>query len=117
MRIKNTSIFLGIVKNNCLTSPPHPRTVIPVHMKPHYFNEIYRLFSRIKSPADAELLLKDMLTPAELKKLAERWQLVKMLSKGTPHRKISKTLGISISLVTRGSHAYKKSRGGFGKYL
>lgn len=63
------------------------------------------------------MLLDDILTPQELASVAERWQLVQHLSKGTPQRDISKKLGISISKITRGSRQFKYGPGGFQYFL
>mgnify|MGYP003427920140 len=78
--------------------------------KKEQFQELYGLFLKIKSKNDAELLLKDILTSDELSSISERLQIFKLLLKEVPHRKISKTLKVSISKVTRGSHALKKSK-------
>jgi TrpR family transcriptional regulator, trp operon repressor len=90
-------------------------TLIP--MKKEYYTELYELFSRLKTSEEAKLFLGDMLTPHELDQVAERWQLVKRLSKGMPQRKIKDELGISIEKVTRGSKELQKGKGGFQLFL
>ncbi len=82
-----------------------------------HLSDLYALLAEAKTEKDMRLLLGDLLTPKELATIAQRWQLVQMLSAGIPQRAIAKTLGMSISKVTRGSLALKKSRGGFGKFL
>ncbi len=79
-------------------------------MKKDHFQELCGLFLKIKSKKDAELLLKDLLTSDELSSISERLQIFKMLLKDIPQRKVSKTLKVSISKVTRGSHALQKSK-------
>lgn len=86
-------------------------------MKKEFYTELYELFSRLKTPEDAQLFLGDMLTPHELEQVAERWQLVKRLAKGMPQRKIKEELGISIEKVTRGSKELQKGKGGFQMFL
>ena len=79
--------------------------------------DLFELVSRVKSSKDAEALLGDLLTQKEMDSLAERWQLVQMLHKGISQREIKKTLKVSISKVTRGSHVLKEGKGGFQKFL
>lgn len=82
-----------------------------------HFRELYRAFSKIRTAAEAELFLEDMLTPQELESLVLRVQIVKQLMKGRPHRDIAKSLGISVSKVTRGSRAIQYGTGGFSLIL
>lgn len=86
-------------------------------MKTVLFNELYEILKKVRTTRDAQLLLEDFFTPAERRDLVMRIKLVKLLMKGLPHREISKKLKVSIAVVTRGSHALKKSRGGFRKFL
>ena len=79
-------------------------------MKKKYLDELCALFVGVRSSQQSLLLLKDMLTPQELASLTERLQIFKLLKRNVPHRKISEDLGVSISKVTRGSHAFKRSR-------
>ena len=87
-------------------------------MSPHSrFRDLYELFASVRSAKEAEVLLKDILTPQELDSVAERWQLIQMLATGVPQREISKKLGISISKITRGSRMLKYGDGGFEAFL
>ncbi|MDO8649022.1 MAG: Trp family transcriptional regulator [Candidatus Peregrinibacteria bacterium] len=81
------------------------------------FRDLCSLIASIKSEKEAALLLKDLLTPQELDSLTERWQLIQELAKGTPQREIAQKLHISISKITRGSHALKYGAGGFRRFL
>ena len=89
------------------------RSPIPAsHLK-----ELYTLVSSVKTDDEAKLLLSDLLTPNELKTLAERWQLVKMLASGKTQRDIASSLKVSISKVTRGSACLQRSGGGFDLFM
>lgn len=79
-------------------------------MNKNYIDELCGLFLQVKNKEDVLLLLKDIITPHELESLSERLQIFKLLAKKMPQRKISEELKISISKVTRGSHAFKKSK-------
>jgi TrpR family trp operon transcriptional repressor len=87
-------------------------TVPPKHLR-----DLYELFSAIQTPAEAEQLLADILTPQELAAIAERWQLVQELQKRTPQREIAKKLNVSISKITRGSRMLQYGAGGFRIFL
>ncbi|MDD5041899.1 MAG: Trp family transcriptional regulator [Candidatus Peribacteraceae bacterium] len=82
-----------------------------------HLRDLYDLFSSVRNPEEAEKLLADILTPQELASVAERWQLIQELNKGTPQRDIAKKLNLSISKITRGSRMLKYGSGGFGYFL
>jgi Trp operon repressor len=79
--------------------------------------DLYKLFCAIETPHEAEVLLADILTPQELESLSERWQEIQLLAKGMTQRDVAKKLNISISKVTRGSHALQYGSGGFLLFL
>ncbi|TSD02787.1 MAG: TrpR family transcriptional regulator, trp operon repressor, partial [Parcubacteria group bacterium Greene0714_36] len=73
--------------------------------KKSYEQELNALLAKIGA-FDRKLLrdfLLDLLTPAEYKELALRWQIVKMLHQGISQRRIAKNLGVGIATVSRGS--------------
>ena len=82
-----------------------------------YHKELFKLFASIQDEKEAQLLLKDILTPQELDSVAERWQIVKLLNKKIPQRDIASKLNISISKVTRGSRSMQYGSGGFKVFL
>lgn len=88
---------------------------MPIPQK--HLKELYPLFASVRSEKEAKMLLTDILTPQELASVAERWQLVQELHKGTPQRKIAKKLNLSISKITRGSQAMQYGTGGFALFL
>lgn len=79
--------------------------------------ELYKLFAAVETPAEAQKLLVDILTPQELASLAERWQLIQLLAKGKAQRDIADELNISISKITRGSRMLQQGSGGFAHFL
>lgn len=84
---------------------------------PKQYKELLELFASVESPKEVDLLLGDILTPQERASIAERWQLIQELAKGTPQREIAKKLGLSISKITRGSQMLQFGNGGFGHFL
>ncbi len=86
-------------------------------MSAERFHDLYALFASVRTVKEAEMLLKDMLTPQELDSIAERWELIQMLAEGVPQREVAEELGISISKITRGSRMLQYGSGGFKYFL
>ena len=81
------------------------------------YKDLCALVASVKNDAEADLLLSDLLTPQERAVLAERWQIVQELAKGTPQREIAEKMGVSIATVTRGSLASQYGKKGFLYFL
>ncbi len=88
-----------------------------MHVPQRHYKELYALFAAIENPRDAADLLADILTPQEIDSLAERWQLIQELVKGTPQREVAERLNVSISKITRGSRVLQYGTGGFMYFL
>lgn len=91
--------------------------MVPMPLSPKYYKELCALLASIDSPKEADLLLQDLFTPQEIDSLAERWQLVQALAKGTPQRDIADQLDVSISKITRGSRVLQYGKGGLEHFL
>ncbi len=70
-------------------------------------DEIAGVFAHIKDVRTMKRLLSEMFTPAEIRDVALRWRLMKMLHQGVPQREIASRLGISLCKITRGSRVLK----------
>lgn len=66
--------------------------------------ELFVAILRIKSTDEAARFFRDLLTIAELKEFANRWQVVKLLYQGMTYEAIAKRLMISTATVTRVAH-------------
>lgn len=91
--------------------------------KHEYGVELEKLIEKIGQGKDKKLMrefLFDLLSPAEYRELAVRWQIVKMLEQKVPHREIAKKLKVSVATINRGSMELANKKGGFkaalGKY-
>jgi len=88
--------------------------------KHEYGVEMEELIRKICKNRKKSLLrdfLFDLLSPAEYKDLAVRWQIVKMLDNRISQRQISKALKVSVATVTRGSRELLNKTGGFRQSL
>jgi Trp operon repressor len=86
--------------------------------KTEYAQEFEQLIHKLaKSKTLLHEFLFDILSPTEYKDLSIRWQIVKQLNEGTPHREIAKNLKVSVTTVTRGSRELANLKGGFQQVL
>ena len=65
--------------------------------------EIAQKIEKLDSQKDVENFFRAFFTPKECDTLCDRYRLIEMLVSGCPQREISKTLGVSISQISRGS--------------
>ncbi|MBU2259207.1 trp operon repressor [Patescibacteria group bacterium] len=82
-----------------------------------HYKELCELIAAVDNEKEADMLLKDILTPQEIESITERWQLIQQLAIGKSQREVAKDLKISISKVTRGSRVLQYGTGGFKKFL
>ncbi len=78
---------------------------------------ISSVLCQIDQPVQMKHFLEEILTPAEQKDLALRWQLMKMLEEGVPQRQIAAELGISLCKITRGAKILKAKNSISKRYL
>lgn len=70
----------------------------------------------IRDPAQMQRFLQEILTPAEMRDLALRWELMTKLDRGVAQRQIASELGVSLCKITRGAKILK-SEGSICKQL
>lgn len=86
--------------------------------KSDYSKEFIDLIRKVAR--DRELLNElfiDVLSPAEYKEVAMRWQIVKLLYDGISQHEIARRLKISVATVGRGARMLANEDGGFNKVL
>ena len=81
------------------------------------FDEVCGILCRIRQSGQMKCFLEEILTPAERKDLALRWQLMQMLQEGIPQRQIAAELGISLCKITRGAKILKNTQSVSKRYL
>ena len=67
----------------------------PIH------DDLYILLSSVQNKKEAEKLLIDLLSPAEIENIAERWHIMQQIAAGHSHRAIAKSVDTSIAKVSR----------------
>lgn len=56
----------------------------------------------IRSPAEARAVLADLCTPAEIRTIAERWHVARLLDEGAlTYREIHEATGVSTTTIVR----------------
>lgn len=71
------------------------------------------VLARLEEPAAIERFLQDLLTPAEIQAVVERWAIVQMLATGSTQREVALALDVSVTTVTRGNRQLQHGSGGF----
>ena len=74
------------------------------------------LFSAVlglETTADCRNFFKDLCTPAELQALVDRWQVVGLLEKNLPYRRIQDMTGVSVTTIGRVARSLNDGFGGY----
>jgi TrpR family transcriptional regulator, trp operon repressor len=79
--------------------------------------EMSETFARNNDPDLFREFLPCLLTSNELKEVASRWALVKMIDDGISQRTIAAELGLSLCKITRGSKELKKDKSPFKRMI
>ena len=67
----------------------------------------------LRSDDEARLLLRDLCTPAEVRTLAERWQVARLLDAGQlTYREIHDVTGVSTTTIVRVARFLKEEQNG-----
>lgn len=82
--------------------------------------KINQIASMLAQTDDEKLIksfLESLLTPAEIKDISSRWELVLLLNDGMSQRNIAHKLRLSLCKITRGSKELKKRNSPFKKMI
>lgn len=75
--------------------------------------ELFAAIAQLKTATECKKFLRDLCTLAELKAMAERWQVAKQVKKGIPYRTICEKTGSSTATITRVAHWLHHGMGGY----
>ncbi|HSW96714.1 MAG TPA: YerC/YecD family TrpR-related protein [Candidatus Saccharimonadales bacterium] len=84
----------------------------------HNFNnkdtkELLKAFLAVKTTAEAEKFLGDLLTPAEVAEFSNRWKVARMLDAKVSYEEIARVSGMSSTTIARISKWLQKGMGGY----
>jgi len=71
---------------------------------------ICEAISKLRTPKDVQEFFGEIFTESEINDVAQRWNILKMLSKNDSQRTISKALSVSLCKVTRGAKILKNEQ-------
>lgn len=76
-------------------------------------DDLFRAVVSLRNLADCRNFFKDLCTPAELQALADRWQVVGLLQKNLPYRRIHEMTGVSVTTIGRVARYLSDGHGGY----
>ena len=79
--------------------------------------KLFEAILELRSPSECEQFFTDLCTPQEIKSLAERWGVAKLLNKDIPYRQIYDQTGVSTATVTRVARSLLAGKGGYRMVL
>lgn len=75
--------------------------------------ELFNAILSLETPKEAANFFRDLLTMAEIKEFANRWQIVKLLYAGESYDDIASKLKVSSATVTRVAYWLNSGFGGY----
>ncbi|TVQ90003.1 MAG: hypothetical protein EA397_13675 [Deltaproteobacteria bacterium] len=76
-------------------------------------DDLLAVLAELRQPTQIQSVFTDLLTPAEVQAIAERWAIVKLLAEGHSQRAVRDAVGCSVTTVTRGNRHLQYGSGGF----
>jgi TrpR-related protein YerC/YecD len=67
----------------------------------------------LKNVSECRNFFKDLCTPAELQALVDRWQVVQLLQRDLPYRRIHDLTGVSVTTIGRVARFLSNGFGGY----
>ncbi|PIR20970.1 MAG: hypothetical protein COV45_03655 [Deltaproteobacteria bacterium CG11_big_fil_rev_8_21_14_0_20_47_16] len=74
---------------------------------------LYRVVASLKTAEECAMFFEDLCTRTELAAMAERWEVVRRLSKGESYRSINQATGVSTATITRVAQWLRFGKGGY----
>ena len=74
---------------------------------------LFEVVVRLRNTQECGDFFRDLCTLTELEAMAERWQIVQLVARQMPYRKISEVTGASTATITRIAHWYQHGEGGY----
>ncbi|MBP8976681.1 MAG: hypothetical protein KBG83_08195 [Bacteroidetes bacterium] len=80
-------------------------------------NELYEAILKLETLEECQCFFRDLLTDTEIREIAERWKVAKLLSQGIPYAKIEEETGVSSRTIARVGRWLKQGKGGYSLLL
>ena len=74
---------------------------------------LFRAVISLQDISECRNFFKDLCTPAELQALVDRWQVVQLLQKDLPYRRIHELTGVSVTTIGRVARFLSDGFGGY----
>lgn len=74
---------------------------------------LFRAVLSLQDVSECRNFFKDLCTPAELQALVDRWQVVGLLQKDLPYRRIHDLTGVSVTTIGRVARFLSDGFGGY----
>lgn len=74
---------------------------------------LYRAVLSLRDADECQRFFRDLLTPAELQAMADRWSVVPLLNQGLAYRRINELTGVSVTTVGRIARCLSAGTGGY----
>ena len=87
------------------------------HLKQKDIDDLYVAITRLESLEECRKFLRDLLTETEIREIAERWKVARLLSQGIPYTAIEKETGLSSRTIARVHKWLKQGKGGYTMML
>lgn len=78
---------------------------------------LYEAILQLRDAGECRRFFRDLLTPAELQAMGDRWSVVPLLAAGRPYRKISEQTGVSVTTIGRIARFLANGNGGYALAL
>lgn len=75
--------------------------------------ELFRAITALENPDETARFFRDLCTLGELRAMAERWQVARLVDQNVSYREISRVTGASTATVTRIAHWLRYGEGGY----
>lgn len=92
-------------------------SIVDSELKNKDIKELFKALTLIKDSEEAKKIIRDLCTIAEIKAMAERFQVAKLVKQGLSYREIAKKTGASTTTVTRVAHWIHHGMGGYDLIL
>lgn len=83
------------------------------HLRTRDIDDLYAAINRLESLDECRKFFRDLLTETEIRELAERWKVARMLWQGVLYTTIEEETGLSSRTIARVHKWLKQGKGGY----